>query len=186
YGAAGFISLFALFAFLPSCAGTKYSRTAIPIKIYEQLVDLNNDGFTDRVYVGNPPSYNWKFDLCAKLNEGNKFGNETTIYKFPSYPHFWHISNFDSNPAKDLLFCAAVLGAPYKLVIALNMGKEKELMKFANKPLSIMAGDINGDGNSDIVFIDYKENLYTLLGNGKGGFSKPKFVERINAVNYVQ
>jgi len=64
---------------------------------------------------------------------------------------------------------------------------QKKAFHFGLRPESLQVGDINGDGNKDLLFIAYEKNVeprtkgygvsfdqYVALGNGDGTFQNPK------------
>jgi hypothetical protein len=76
-----------------------------------------------------------------------------------------------------LIFLAALLTFPVSAQIAPNFkGDLQSEQRFSagQSPVSIAAGDVNGDGRQDLVVADYNGNTVSvLLGNGDGTFGSP-------------
>ena len=85
------------------------------------------------------------------------------------------IADFDGNNQPDVL---AVSYRSSDLHISLN-GGDFTTLSTARAIRTVDAGDVNGDGNTDIVLAgfgfadDEFAELFTMMGDGRGGFSDP-------------
>ena len=149
-------------------------------------VDMNNDGFEDifypyssdgeiltkpDVFLFNGVSYIKDNSMLPTEYKGNQTTRKTIVGDFnnDSLPDLFLINHGYENPStnyfpleKNTLLLSDKTSGKYKLGDLSMLGKD-----FWHGGAS---GDLNGDGNIDIILSSGKPIL--LLGNGKGGFTK--------------
>jgi len=156
--------------------------------------------------TGNPPNLVTvgKFDgknLDAVVNDTEQGGGVVLLGDgrgdFPSATYLdtggnfvagFAVGDFNGDGKQDI---AALVDIPGQnsdsSVVYLYLGNgdgtfqsAKELPVSPLGPVAILAGDLNGDGNLDLVVLttylhDHVGRVSVLLGNGKGGFGRPIF-----------
>jgi hypothetical protein len=129
------------------------------------IADVNNDGKTDLVFVGNP--------VFVMLGNGDGTfqkaitGPVVNSYSFPI------VEDFDGDGNADI-----VVGSFSGVAFLKGNGDGTFQNPIYSDPTSllccqILAGDLNGDGKLDLVNNSGGESVLALLGKGDGTFGTP-------------
>jgi hypothetical protein len=141
-----------------------------------EIADLNNDGKPD-IVVANEQSHN----VTILLGDGKRGFTQAKGSPFPAGhdPNDIAIGDFNRDGKLDLAF--ANHEEKY-LTVLLGDGRGG-VMPAPNSPFAVevrphthgvASGDLNGDGNLDLVTDSWgTDQVEVLFGNGKGGFTIP-------------
>ena len=144
-------------------------------------LDLNGDGKQDLVVCASSPAGMGVF-INASTKTQIRFVNRAAAYLPVQQPSARRIVVADFNNDKLDDFCVIPYGGPAKVYLRV---KGQTLMKFVALPgttpaISVAAGDVNEDGNVDLVFGVDTRNAWPSrvqdanelwLGDGKGAFT---------------
>lgn len=135
--------------------------------------DFNGDGHLD-VAVANTAANT----LAILLGDGNGGFNALPATAVPS-PSVLVLGDFNADGLPDAVTANAG-GSPSEISLLLNLGNggfaEPVTYPVGDFPESMDAGDLNGDGATDLVVANYQSNnVAALLGDGRGGLGEAIF-----------
>ena len=140
------------------------------------LADVNGDGILDLV-LPNLQS----LSVTIALGNGDGTFRPSEGYLLPDFPLAAAVGDFNNDGKPDV----ALVSINAVLIMLGNgdgsFGTVRTLQPGSSKPQSVLAADINGDGNVDLL-VSFQANtgepgLTELLGNGNGTFQKAEPVE---------
>jgi len=121
--------------------------------------DFDGDGFKDLVATNEDSS-----DVSVLLNRGNGTFGTQTRYGVGAGPHSVVVRDFDLDGRLDIAVANLAGGESYQqgafsVLPGLGDGSFGPEMRFraGASPMSLAAGDFNGDGRSDLVLANYRE-----------------------------
>jgi hypothetical protein len=142
------------------------------------ITDVDGDNDLDIIGYHNT-------EVFSYLNNGNGgFSTKNVVYTSPYSISYLQINDFDKNSKNDIIFSSFNSN---KIVWLKNMGYPTfatfEINNTFNKPASFAIGDLDGDGEKDLLVHDYvnyanQSQLYILYNNN---FS---FTEKVIIDNY--
>jgi hypothetical protein len=165
-----------VFVILQGGTTTKYQVGSEPMAIIAD--DLNGDNKVD-LATANLLSH----DLSLLFNNGNKAFNAATRVSVgvkPPLPTSWQFlpeslvsADLDGNRLKDL---AVVFERSNILYVLLNQrnGQLNEVqVTLGRMPISVVAGDVDGDGDADLLTANPQNGNATLILNRRGRSFRP-------------
>ena len=147
-------------------AGPGYSADYLPVKL--AAADFNHDGRPDLAVASN--------NMTVSIFLGRAKGGVRAARWYPglftqvNYPHAITVDiNNDANP--DVVTVAGAEGT-VSVLLGNGRGSFSPEINLSVVGFSVAAGDLNGDGNADLVVgaEDTNDNVRVLLGNGDGSF----------------
>ena len=157
---------------------------------YVALADVNGDGKIDFLGTQNNP-FTGKLDVLIGIGGGQLFSHRN--YYSGGYGSFAAAGDFNRDGKVDLAvvnnsFCC---GTQYYVGLLLGNGDgtfpgdPKTSSTGPTPPRGVAAGDLNGDGNPDLVVV-LVDGVAVLLGNGDGTFGAPvKYGHETSAFNLL-
>jgi FG-GAP-like repeat/PASTA domain len=138
-------------------------RTGKPVAV--AAADLNGDGAPDLVTA------NFNGTVSVHLNRGGSFPLGHT-YRVGEYPSALAVGDLNGDRRPDLAVSRA--GGPvHAVTVLLDQGHgsfgHKRDYQTGNEPVSLAAGDVNGDGRPDLVTADNDVASASVLLNAGGG-----------------
>jgi len=138
--------------------------------------DFNGDGLTDVAVTGR------YFDWNSSIILGNSAGTFTLHQTFSMRraPLSIASADFNGDGRADLAVTYSWSSPEHGVAILLgdgtgSFGAAHEIFT-GYEPLSVVTGDFNGDGKTDLaVSVSGANNIAILQGNGTGTFSPPKY-----------
>jgi hypothetical protein len=134
--------------------------------------DINNDGRDDLAATAAMPDVTHRVSLFLQRADGTLALPVQLALPFGSNAHTFPVKvvDLDHDGAGEI-----VVGTEGNGLMVVRMSGTGELSAVAH-PTSrgckfLTAGDVNGDGNADVVCHDWKETATVFYGNGSGGFS---------------
>ena len=140
-----------------------------------ELIDLNNDGFLDWMYLVQGE----EFSLKVRLGQNHSFGPELSMdVSLSSFPTLMQ----KNNPEKQKKFCSIDSLSREALVFSFKTNSDNrngkpfnvtsfDLFSKSNKESSWAMGDFNGDGFSDLVGVSSSEGELVLLESDSKDFT---------------
>jgi hypothetical protein len=146
--------------------------------------DFNNDGLTDIVAANFGKFPNDHGNVSLLLNSGNGTFKPALNFAAGDFPDFIAAADFNDDGNQDLVvadFGTNVGVAGISVLFGDGKGgfarpvKVGPALDFA---FQVLAGDFDGDGNSDIAYSSsgFNDSVSVLLGDGKGNFFPAKTV----------
>jgi hypothetical protein len=155
------------------------ASVSVPGPMALAAADFNGDGHTDLV-VAESPGFSER--LAVLLGNGDGTFRSGGTLTFPGTgPVSVAVADFNHDGKADLVVTAAgtsnpatqgYTGGNVSVWFGNGDGTFRPGPSFPDNlgPLAVGAGDINGDGNPDIVVADAAGSLNVLLGDGTGAF----------------
>jgi len=140
------------------------------------IADFNGDGKLDLALGG-----------YVLLGNGDGTFQGIQLGAVPVAPTAAVVGNFNNNATLDVAAVTNQQGGPYNLYILKNNGSGAlsvtNTYTLQQPGQSIVTGDVNGDGNLDLVVIGMDPSTQNwsysvLLGNGDGSFQTPSFSQQ--------
>ena len=139
------------------------------------MADVNGDGIADLVTTSAVQSGN---GVGVLIGNGDGTFQPAVSYAAGSLPGFIAVGDFNKDGKPDLavVLNVALLEPPVttgNVAVLINKGDGTFLPPVtytADAPVSIAAGDIDGDGNADLAVANSNGKIGVLLGNGVGTF----------------
>jgi hypothetical protein len=151
-------------------AGTRITGLTPSIYREPNLADMNGDGRLDLLYFD--PTFN---SVYLRLGDGlGAFGLETHFNN--QDPEGLLVADFNNDGQLDVVTNVAG-STPWSIELRLGNGlggfSFGAALPLTALPYHVQSGDVNADGNLDLVFIEYlgTTTLGVRLGDGRGGFS---------------
>jgi hypothetical protein len=151
-----------------------------------QMADLNGDGILDLVAVNDTTSVAFNGgvpSLSVSLGKSGGSFAAPTLYGLNSASVAVAIADFNKDGHPDLVGSGSVIalfGPPIGSAYSLLLGNGDGTFQAAQNPpgsvgttTAIAAGDVDDDGNPDIVAADSGGQLQFYKGNGDGTFASP-------------
>jgi hypothetical protein len=138
--------------------------------------DFNGDGITDVAVTGR--YFNWNSSIIL----GNSAGTFTVHHTFTMHwaPYSIASADFNGDGRADLAITYSWSSPEHGVAILLGdgtgrFGAAHEIF-IGYEPLSVVTGDFNADGKTDLaVSVSGANSIAILQGNGAGTFSSPKY-----------
>jgi hypothetical protein len=145
------------------------------------IADFNGDGRADMA-VSHQGQSGATTNISVMLDDGA--GGYTAappiIYWFGSTFYRMLTGDFNKDGKMDIA-ASGTLSEPFSQVVSINMGNGDgtfaasvniNITAFGSVPYDLVSGDLNADGNLDLVTVTASTGGFTvLLGNGFGGFN---------------
>ncbi len=136
--------------------------------------DINRDGKQDIV-----ASDYWGNRICVLLGDGAGAFSAPTTFTVGVNPHSVALGDFNGD-AKIDVGTANVNSSDLSVLLGDGSGSFSAAVSFSagagTNPNSVAVGDLNRDGNQDLVAADGStSNMAVLVGDGVGGFSAPSY-----------
>jgi hypothetical protein len=135
--------------------------------------DLNQDGRIDlAVTVGDDAS------VAILLGNGDGTFNQGVLYRTSYYPQTVMVADLNHDGFLDLAVTTSLEAASSPISVLLGNG-DGTFLPHADYPLptrystGIAIGDLDGDGNLDLVASSFDRSVVTFLGKGDGTFQIP-------------
>ncbi len=159
---------------------TKWSRFAFPRNYATGYgpscivsADLNSDSYPDLVTTNKNDN-----NVNVFLNNGDNSYAAPETFSVGREPHDICVADFNGDNALDLAV-ANSYNTVTMITTLFNDGNgafpRSVNSRVGYKPMSITAGDLDGDGDNDIMVACFEsDSIYILLNNGNGSFTDPQ------------
>ena len=121
--------------------------------------------------------------VCLGDGTGDFSGGGTFVVNQLTTVTGFAVADFNRDHNQDVALITEQQGFPVgQLLVFLGNGdgtfQQPKVLNTTTNPVAVAAGDFNGDGNPDLVVLTNDPNddggyVAVLLGDGKGGFSRP-------------
>lgn len=147
------------------------------------IADFNGDGKPDIASSGG---------ILLGNGDGTFQGIPlTTLGDLSNQPSIAVLGDFEKNGKPDVAVLVYAQSAPYNLYILHNGGTGAlsvlQTYALAAQGVKILIGDLNGDGNLDLVITESTPTAgySVLMGNGDGSFQSPVFFSETQSTGYA-
>ena len=153
------------------------------------LGDISGDSRNDIIAVDGQYTDD-SIHIFIQETDGSLQAEKTIdLVDFPFYDSFedatgFYLANFDTDPALELCITAGWTEVDSKVMVfdysSTNILDNKSAEYYTHGAKNVFASDVNGDGKTDIVYINgYSNDLETLINNGDNTFTLTKSAEPI-------
>jgi hypothetical protein len=141
------------------------------------VADVDGDGDLDLLTANYSEVDVYSNTVSVRLNDGSGRFSGTTEVSVGTNPQRVVAGDVDGDGDLDILTANIPLGfdAPGTVSVRLNDSQGHfsgaTEVSVGNSPSGIALGDMDGDGDLDIVTTNYRGNIHVRLNDGKGAFS---------------